>query len=400
MWSSSILDSNYLRRAYPAVQRGFSLIELLVGLLISVISTLVIFQIFAISEGQKRTTTSGADAQQTGSYAMYQLERLIRGAGSGLSQGETQSLWGCELTAFRSNNQILPAAAAFPAPFNNVDRRVRLVPVLIQPGAVNAPDVITVMYGRADTLNTPVPAKGTPTATSVTLSNTVGIRQDDLLLAFETGKPCTIAQATDAAQAPQAGTVVGVLPNPVNLGSGALYSSRGGFGVYSGSANILDLGNAVAGSRPGLQLFGIDTVANQLVAYDLLNFASTAPPRPVPIADNIVNLKALYGVDSNGGDNVLDAWVAPTNAFSPTSLTAGTPQAAFNLSRIKSIRLAIVARSMLREKEIVTPATLPPFFTDTQLPVTITLNEEDRHFRYYVFDVVIPLRNMLLAPGV
>ncbi|MGB8856654.1 MAG: prepilin-type N-terminal cleavage/methylation domain-containing protein, partial [Burkholderiales bacterium] len=56
-------------------QSGFSLVEVMVGLLIGLLGTIVIFQVFSISEGQKRTTTSGNDANQSGVFALYTLER-------------------------------------------------------------------------------------------------------------------------------------------------------------------------------------------------------------------------------------------------------------------------------------------------------------------------------------
>ena len=43
---------------------GFSLIEIMVGLTIGVFGLIVMAQVFAIAEGQKRTTTGGADARQ------------------------------------------------------------------------------------------------------------------------------------------------------------------------------------------------------------------------------------------------------------------------------------------------------------------------------------------------
>ena len=43
---------------------GFSLVELMVAVVIGLIGKLVMFQVFAVSEGQKRTTASGGDGQQ------------------------------------------------------------------------------------------------------------------------------------------------------------------------------------------------------------------------------------------------------------------------------------------------------------------------------------------------
>jgi type IV pilus assembly protein PilW len=375
--------------------QGFSLVELMAGVLISLIGSLIIFQVFAVSEGQKRTATSGSDAQQSGGFAMYQLERIIRGAGSGFAQGEIQSLWGCELNAFRDGAKILPAPAPFPAPFNGVAQNVRLAPVVIEDGGTDNSDIIRVIYGRADILNIPVQIKGTPSANSVNLLNTVGIRENDLLLAFENGKECTIVQATDNLVKADAPDVVDLLPNPINLGSGAYNNNATGLSAYSSSGRLVDIGNATAsGSRPGFLLFGIDN-RSQLVSYDLLNLDDASPPASQPLSDNIVNLQAAYGIDNNG-DNVVDIWAAPVNDFSADSLSDGSPKAASALASIKAIRLAIIARSALFEREIVTGQDWSVFSDNATIEVKGQLTNNERHFRYHVFDVVIPLRNMLL----
>ena len=58
--------------------RGFSLIELMVGVLIGMIGIVVIFQMLDVSEKRKRTTGAGADAQISGTMALYSLERDLR----------------------------------------------------------------------------------------------------------------------------------------------------------------------------------------------------------------------------------------------------------------------------------------------------------------------------------
>jgi len=54
--------------------RGFTLIELMVAVALGLLTTLVIAQVFLQSEGNKRTTTSGSDAQVTGALALYALQ--------------------------------------------------------------------------------------------------------------------------------------------------------------------------------------------------------------------------------------------------------------------------------------------------------------------------------------
>lgn len=70
------------------LQSGFSLVDILVGMLLSLIGTVVIFQVFSVSEGIKRTSTSGADAQQSGVLAMFSLERSLKEAGYGLNSND------------------------------------------------------------------------------------------------------------------------------------------------------------------------------------------------------------------------------------------------------------------------------------------------------------------------
>ena len=65
-------------------QTGFSLIEILVGLVIGLLATLVIMQVFSVFEGQKRTTTGSADAQTNGSIALYSIASELKMAGYGL----------------------------------------------------------------------------------------------------------------------------------------------------------------------------------------------------------------------------------------------------------------------------------------------------------------------------
>jgi len=68
------------RRA-RALQRGIGLIEMMVSIVIAMLLVLVIYQIYEISEGQKRTITAGSDAQQNAAFGMYMLGRDLAVAG-------------------------------------------------------------------------------------------------------------------------------------------------------------------------------------------------------------------------------------------------------------------------------------------------------------------------------
>ena len=75
------------------LEQGFSLIELMVALVIGLVVSLAIYGVLNVNEAHKRTTTSVNDIDQSGTYAIYQLDKIIRSAGSGLAaiEGEIPS---------------------------------------------------------------------------------------------------------------------------------------------------------------------------------------------------------------------------------------------------------------------------------------------------------------------
>ncbi|MBI5918848.1 MAG: PilW family protein [Nitrosomonadales bacterium] len=66
-------------------QSGFSIVDVMVGMLLSLIGTIVIFQVFSVSESIKRTSTNGSDAQQNGAVALFSIQRALKEAGYGLN---------------------------------------------------------------------------------------------------------------------------------------------------------------------------------------------------------------------------------------------------------------------------------------------------------------------------
>jgi Tfp pilus assembly protein PilW len=81
---------NARQQPIRARQRGVGLMEVMISIVIGMLLVLVIYQVYEISEGQKRTITSGSDAQQNASYGLYALGRELAMAGNGIaSVGET-----------------------------------------------------------------------------------------------------------------------------------------------------------------------------------------------------------------------------------------------------------------------------------------------------------------------
>ena len=369
---------------------GFSLIELMIGMLISLIGTLAMMKTFAAFEAQKRTTTSGDDAQQNGAYSMYELERQLRTAGSGLVQGKNYGLWGCAITAYSNATQRLPLGTAkAPAPFGAWTGTMYAVPVLIANGATSSGGDQLAMIGGNPAVRTFKSAVTVSSASdSVDVDNAMGIYKDDYLLGSDKSGNCSLALASAD---PTSAKRISLSAND---------SPSAGFkGAFSGQGYLFDLGPA-----PAFTLFGVDTGTNELVSYDLLQRSGSAT---VPLADGIVTIKALYGVDdgANGGkagDGEIDEWVAPTGSWSLDKLTANSTAASNAMAQIKAIRIAIVAQSELPERADApgvaagyTGATSLTLFGDLANALQVTVTTDSR-FRYKVYDTVIPLRNAFI----
>ena len=94
-----------------------TLVELMVALAIGLATTLAVTNLLITGENwPARTTTSTNDAEQTGAYATYALDKVVRGAGSAIAQSAfppDRGVLGCTLNAAA----ILPRTTPFPAPF-------------------------------------------------------------------------------------------------------------------------------------------------------------------------------------------------------------------------------------------------------------------------------------------
>lgn len=374
--------------------RGFSIVELMVAVALSLILTLAVTTVLMRNEGSSRSTQAVNDINQSGAYSAYLLDNALRSAGSGFANRWTET-FGCRINATRAGATILPRAAAWPAPFAGFAQGVRLAPVLIgKSQSAAGSDVIAVMRGNAGIGEAPLEVLGV--GLSLGLRNTLGLAANQLLVLAWGGQDCLLLQAGTPDEA--AVTV------PVT-GTGNYHNTTDprGFADFDESATFaVNLGNAGAAggtptSAPQFTLYGVG--ANRtLFALDMLGITDGGVPQP--IVEGVVEMRALYGVDTSlTPDGILDAWVDPGVApFNTASLLDGSADAQDNLSRIVAIRIGLVLRTARAEREVVAPASLV-LFADlpAALRQTRALAAAERNFRHRTAEVTVPLRNMLLA---
>ena len=95
------------KRILMRLQRGVGLIEVMISVIIAMLLVLVIYQVYEISEGQKRTITGGSDAQQNASYGMYVLGRDLAMAGNGIASA-ADALKACLFDAVAPEQWLAP----------------------------------------------------------------------------------------------------------------------------------------------------------------------------------------------------------------------------------------------------------------------------------------------------
>lgn len=436
-------------RVLRARQRGFSLIELMVGLLIGLMLSLALVVVLSTAEGRKRTVTSGNDMQQAGNYAMHMLDGWIRDAGSGFSKTASYS-FGCELVAYYGNTKILPASAALPSPFDKVVAAVgsmRLAPVLILPGADqsfpgvsdSASDVLIIMGGGAGTGGVPATFSTFADATNLHLNSSYAVKANDLLLLSQVEPSATANYASDGSTISSlnaANCIVEQASSSYTSGSstvplsGNYHSTSNGVASLSDSSTASVIGNVSSNRPPQFMVVGVGD-NNTLYSYDLLR--TNGSNAVVPRADGVFELHALYGIDKDCDGTISNTeWINATDAtYSLSALMAGSLQdkvkrptsvsarktacaslttANDYLQKILAVRVGLILRTSLPEKDAVTTGAITLFSDLTDAngdPLTYTralkVDADDssrleQHYRYRTMEFTIPLRNTLMLP--
>jgi type IV pilus assembly protein PilW len=400
------------KRSHVRHQRGVTLVELMVALLIGLVITLAVSLVMTSFEGRRRTHNATSDLEKAGALALMQIDRRVRSAGAGLA-GTADYAYGCSLHAVKGATQILPAGTLVE-PFDSVNPGAsgvfRLAPVLILPGQTTpaasgqASDVLVLMSsGAAGSVPAMFSSEADdaeaddskPDGDALHLDNTVAFSANDLVLISSTQSsadggvaPCLISQVSSA---PVTDT-----STALKL-SGAWHQSTVGDASLEGFANAgtaTVLGNVSLGRPPEFVLMGVGD-HNSLFTYDLLQTADT-PLQAV--AEGVFELHALYGVDNNS-DDIVDAWVSPSDTgagYRVADLSNGSADAAAKLKNIKALRIGLILRTSLPERDEVSGDDLK-LFEDLgdDLKYTRKLSAEERRYRYRTLESTIPVRNHL-----
>lgn len=371
-----MVTTPYPARKLTPHQRGFTLVELMVGVVLGMLTVIVIAQVLAEAEGRRRNVAMGGDAEINGSLSLFTLQRDLQMAGYGLSANPTAL--GCPIQS-SFDGTALPT--------------MTIAPVVITNGALNAPDSITVM--RAQTTSSAVPiavaASGSVSGRFKVVS-ALGIRTGDQYVSIPANpsalNPCNLFTATNDASSEDTSISSTSVPHATT-----------------------DKWNTSATPPDQQFLINVGVLARRTylvttAAPYTLRVLSRAPANGLESAEDlypeIVNLQALYGKDTTVFGSPSDGTVDAYNTTAPANSD--------EWGKVLSVKVALVARSNHYEKEEVTKAE-PLWDVGASVPVTgetlvdcgsskcITLKidylPDWKHYRYKVYSTTIPLRNVL-----
>jgi type IV pilus assembly protein PilW len=334
--------------------RGLGLVEVMVGLVIGMVAILVVMQVFQLSEGSRRTTVGGDDAQMAGTLTLTALQRELRQAGYGSNAFPTI---GCSIT--------LPGGWTLPA----------LAPVTINPDVAVVPagdpntDTLLLIY--ADTTGSPegdqVSAQTAQNVYSVATPTSFAVG-DFVVAALETRPdPCNLALE-------QVLAVTSPSPPTITVATGVAGMTNGA--VYNFGRNPRFVAYAVRNGN----LTMCDYRAN-----DCRNGVDD-PAIWTPIGQGIVSVRAVYGRDIS----------APMDATVDEYVQA-TPATQCDWARVSAVQLAVVSRSGEFDRTLgveVPVIAAPEWRASDAAPIDLSAAADWESYRYKVFETTVPVKNM------
>ena len=407
-----------------ARQRGAGIIETMVGILIGLLVVLVIYNLLAVSESYRRTTTGISDAQITGLLAQLIAGRDLANGGNGISLSQPD-LINCIKdetgTAF-----VGPTASA--KPFDDPVLTLRPIPILIKDGGQPylSDSFISTQSGSPHVI-WPVPFVGTVDAIAgadFVVQSPTGFSKPDqsslptgtlpfwaIVMANNNSGICKLVKITNAVAGPDA-----------TLGQTTLTQDPSTATTITYKAAVQGSGNTGAllvnlGPRDKATRIQYDVAGDQLRTTDLLNGGVANP-----IAQNVVLMKVQYGIDKDG-DQIVDCWTAADNNDTTckdgknysSDPVAGVPSfdKIVDVNRILAVRIGLVVRSdepALQDATLVNSSGHPrstylfncvandDATCQGRILVSAGTGPTDiikDYWRYRTYETVIPLRNAI-----
>lgn len=393
---------------HAPTQRGFSLIELMISVVIGLLALMFATKLFLASEKNRESSVGGSDSMQNGMQALFTINRDVAQAGWGLND---PLMAGCDTVFADKKGYALASASRTDA--KGTTTITPMAAALIEDNGAD-PDTITLYAGSSQT--------GTG---EVGLSKSYGgeatLSVDRIAFGFMSGDALLVVPEVNdgvkikcaLGQIAAAPTLVsGVQTFSIDSGAAFRFNKAGGLGqtYKAGVTRVFNLGPADA---LAFHTWSINNGFLQLRAANLAGAAQT----PQSVVGNVVSIKAQYGFDTTAAATFnpengmkIGKWSSAMWDADGDGVTGGPG----DYQRIASLRVAVVARSRNPDKPAAdgtcsATADKPVVFASAQsadvaaAPVTVNVAVASdtiswKCYRYRVFETVVPMRNLAWRP--
>lgn len=358
---------------------GFSLIELMVGLVLGMFVVLIMMQLLLSTSKLQRTTSTSGNAQIGAAMATHLLTREITEAGLGIS---AYTLLGCSFAYTTSADGVgVVLTAVAPVTINPP-------PKVVPSGDANT-DTLLVFSGSQAGSSEGDAVSAVTTASTYTVSTPSSFGVGDRVVAAATTRDSAMSCAL-------------TLGNVTAVTGYALTVSAGTAGLPIGSA-VYNLGSA-----PSIRAYAVRNGNLTVCDYMVYNCANTGYASATdgvvwtPVVSNLVSLRLQYARDNTAA--AMTGVVGRYDQITPGTLSDTSGLAKYCAwYRVVGMRMAVVARSQQYDKD--KPTTAAPTWAGsavntgalnpTALPIDLSGNTEWQYYRYRTIESTIPLRNMI-----
>lgn len=347
------------RRALRAARHagGFSLIEILVGMVIAMIGVVIMMEVLLTSEQRTRTSNTGNDALSGGAVMLQMMQRDLVQGGYGVN---SLRLLGCNLVLPESGGAVVPIAPVVINP-----------PTTLIPAGDANTDRLLVFYGSDANQPEGNPVLATPVGTRYAVQSPASFAVGDRVI----GHPGNCTANLTLARVVEPGALGPVEVNTIQAGATALYN---------------------LGATPRIVAYRVRNGALQSCDFMAADCRVNNATAWTEVVGNVVSLRAQYGRDTTATgplDGIVDAW------------SQTTPTDACGWSGALAVRFALVARSTQYESRIddttkqrvcdPVTGTAPTWSGSAGAPINLSGAADWQCYRYRTFENVAPARNVV-----
>lgn len=383
------------------IQKGFSIVELLIAVLIGLISIAATTTAMQRFENHHRSAVGTSESMQNGFLALFAIESDAAKAGWGLND---PWLLGCPTIMLDS---FLPGGST-GYPLGSGGQPQPLVPATILTTGSSTPDTISFYSGASNTGTGVISISGASYLgdagpISVSMPTPTFLPGDLYVVAppaTQVGRTCLIGQVSSM--------IIGN-PNQILHAAGAIadtaattrYNVATVGATYAQDAKVFNLGPGDSmlnrGPTPTFRMWFVQNGNLMIRASDVVTGNQVADTL---VVDNIVSLKAQYGIPIGG----VMTW-SSTIIDADGDGTIGSPG---DWQSVTAVRIAVVARSRQVDKPgangtCTTTTAAPRVFNQggSGFSVDVVIPGDTMDwtcYRYRVFETVVPMRNTIWRP--